>query len=208
MDFLAGFAKTFLQQAQVFPRLKSHQQGQPGHCNQFPCHCYVSSLVSFKSSNLPSEEAVKGLKIFLWRLPSGLQDPCSEVRLWHKWWRLQRRGWRWMNTHFIFCDSFGFATDEKEENEQQPCVPHHSSLQLDTSRSEIDAWEVRYGTHAPDMAILHILTFTHGILLSFDGTVDATLVQWFHPSFLTENAVIMAISHLSKFVKNSSKGGL
>ena len=65
-----------------------------------------------------------------------------------------------MNTHFIFCDSFGFATDEKEENEQQPCVPHHSFLQLETSRSEIDAREVRYRTHAPDMAILHILTFT------------------------------------------------
>ena len=113
-----------------------------------------------------------------------------------------------MNTHFIFWDSFGFATDEKEENEQQPCVPHHSFLQLDTSRSEIDAREVRYRTHAPDMAILHILTFTHGILLSFDGTIHATLVRWFHPSFLTESAVIMAISHLSKFVKNSRKGGL
>ena len=31
-----------------------------------------------------------------------------------------------MFTHFIFWDSFGFATDEEEENEQQPCVPHHS----------------------------------------------------------------------------------
>ena len=84
--------------------------------------------------------------------------------------------------------------------------PHHSFLQLDTSRSEIDAREVRYGTHAPDMAI--ILTFTHGILLSFDGTIYAILFRWFHPSFLTESAVIMAISHLSKFVKNSRKGGL